>query len=383
MKTKTNSLETTKITSVADAGPYLEVWRKLAQGAPMRSPEWLLEWWKIYAEPEDELAVLLFREPEGSIIGLAPLYLKKMRGSATFRLLGSGRECTHHTTWLSATGREKQVGVEVGQFLLQNQSDWQQLLFEAIDADDIAIHATMKFLRDNGCLVNQRPLPNCWRIALPSTWDDYLMMLSSSLRKRCRKLQRQFFDSGQIQIHQAENESECHKGFDILLKLHAARWGSKQEPHGAFGDQKFRTFHETVSKSLLRHNQLRLMWLEHNGEPIAIEYQFLDKNTVYAYQAGVDQSKDDFSSGKLTMMAAIQFAIAQGCKSFDLLSGDEPYKAHWRATATARDDLRVWRGGIRNRTEWARWEMFTWAVRNLKPRINPRLIRFVRQLVPR
>ncbi len=367
-------LQTKPVHSVSELAPYLDGWRTLASGRPMRSPEWLLGWWKIYASPGDKLNIILVVEPGGALVGLAPLYLQNGGTCATFRVLGARDNCTHHTDWLSAAGWESRVGGEVALFLLRCRQDWKRLLFEAVDADADALHATVAHLTENGCLGHRRPINSCWKISLPATWDDYLLMLSRSLRKRCRKLQRQFFDSGKIRIRQVEEEADLREGFQTLLELHADRWGSAGQPLGVFSDPKFRKFHELISKGLLAQSKLRLAWLEYEGKPIAIEYQFFDEETVYAYQAGLDLSMDKCSPGKLSMMAAIQFAIAKGCKSYDLLGGDEPYKANWRAAPVARHDLRVWNAGIRAHLEWAGWRGYSWAVRRLKPIIPQRLI---------
>ena len=374
MTVQTEPLQTTRIKSISDLGIYLDAWRELAAAVPMRSPEWLLTWWEIYTAPADELCILLLHEPGGGLVGLAPLFLQNIRGGAIFRLLGSGNDCTHHTTWLSASGWENHVGIAVARFLLQCKSDWKQLLFEAVDEDAEAILATMGHLAENGCLCHRRQIQSCWKISLPATWDDYLQMLSRSHRKRCRKLQRQFLDSNKIQVRQVESQADLMKGFDILLQLHGIRWGSSNKPHGVFADQRFLKFHETVSRKFLARNQLRLAWLEYNGKPIAIEYQFVDAKAVYAYQAGVDLSMDAYSPGRLSMMAAIQFAINNRCEYFDLLRGDEPYKANWRAAPMTCHDFRVWQKSGRGFIEWAMWSTYSLAVRFLKPLLPHRLI---------
>ncbi|MFC1843894.1 GNAT family N-acetyltransferase [Thermodesulfobacteriota bacterium] len=375
MKTQTKPLHTTNIHSISDLAPYLDAWHELSVGAPMQSPEWLLAWWEIYAEPDDKLYILLFHhETTDDLVGLAPLYLQDVRGKAIFRLLGSANDCTHHTTWLSKPGWETQVGIEVAKFLLQYKSGWKRLLFEAVDADATAIHVTINHLAENGCLYNKRKINSVWKIALPKTWDDYLMMLSRSLRKRCRKLQRDFLDSGKIQIHFIDNEADLQKGFEILLHLHGTRWGNTKKPLGVFDDQRFRKFHETTAARLLRRNQLRLAWLEYDGKPLAAEYQFFDSRSVYAYQAGVDLSMKAYFPGRLSMMAAIQFAIARGCEYFDLLRGDDPYKKNWRATPAACHDLRAWQNNGVGRLEWLKWQSYTLAVRYLKPIIPDPLI---------
>jgi CelD/BcsL family acetyltransferase involved in cellulose biosynthesis len=378
---KTGRLQTTRVSVSSDLTPYLDAWRELARAAPMQSPEWLLTWWDIYAAPDDELAVLLLHEPGGNLVGLAPLYLHDAGRSKTFRLLGAADYCTHHMTWLTAAGWEERVGVEVGRFLLECRPSWKRLLFESVDADATAVLATVEFLAENGCLRHVRQTHNCWKITLPGTWEEYLLMLSRSLRKRCRKLQRQFFDSDIIKIRQVENEMDLKKGFETLLKLHAARWGSPGKPLGVYDDGRFRTFHETVSRKLLARKQLRLAWLERDGEPLAVEYQFVDARAVYAYQAGIALSvNDEYSPGKLTMMAAIQFALARGCRYFDLLSGDEPYKANWRAVPMACYDIRLWQRRGSGRLEWLIWQWRTTAVGRLKRSILGDLVRGGRRL---
>jgi CelD/BcsL family acetyltransferase involved in cellulose biosynthesis len=375
-------LLTTRIDSPAQLTPHLEGWRELAAGTPTRTPEWFLTWWDIYASPSDRLCVLLFQDSKEGLVGLAPLYLENFSSSkARFRLLGSGEACTNHTTWLAAAGWETRVGVEVARFLLHCKSNWNQLFLEWIDGDDAAIRATITCLAENGFHVHERPVQSCWQIPLPATWDDYLRMLSRSRRKRCRKLQREFFDSGRVRLREVENERDLEKGFEVLLQLHAARWGDSKNPHGVFSSERFLRFHRAVADKLLARNQLRLAWLECEDGPMAVEYQFVGPVSVHAYQAGVDLSMDRFSPGKLTIMAAVQFAIARGCKFLDLSRGDEPYKSNWRAAPTSCYDVRVWPDGVRGRLEHAIWSLYGLVTRVGKPLLPERLIRSGLQLV--
>jgi CelD/BcsL family acetyltransferase involved in cellulose biosynthesis len=362
----TEHLQVARITSIYELDSHKDAWRGLAAGMPMHLPEWFLTWWEFYAAPEDVLWILLLHAPEGPLVGLAPLYLQDAGNRKILRILGSADACTHHINWLTSAGWEKQVGIEVARFLIQCKSGWKKILFEAVDGDAAAIHTTMEHLAENGFLCHRRRINNVWKINLPKTWEDYLMMLSRSHRKRCRKLQRMFLDSGMIQLRQVENEADLKKGLEVLFRLHGTRWGSTRKPLGVFGDQRFRKFHATVSQKLLDCNQLRLAWLEYDGTPLAIEYQFFDTRSVYAYQAGVDLSKNEFSPGRLSMMAAIQFAISKGCEFFDLLRGDEPYKANWRAAPMACYDLRVWQDRITGRLAWMVWNSYTHAAGKLK-----------------
>ena len=370
-------LQTTRVRNLSDLDGYRDAWRTLASGAPMRSPEWLLSWWRNYAGRDDELCVLLFLDQGGTLVGLAPLFIEISGKQRTVRLLGSGDASTNHTTWLAAAGAENQVSHAVAQFLLGLKPGWHCVHLDSADADDGAINATVTYLEGKGCLVRRTPRHNCWRIALPPTWDEYLMMLSRTHRNRCRKLQHQLLDSGQVTVHRVTDDTDLSRGFDILLHLHAARWGEAAQPLGCFSDPKFRAFHEMAARELLKQKQLLLAWLAYDGRAIAVEYQFGDKKTVYSYQAGMDTSVTEFPPGSLSIMASIQYAIAQGCETFDFSRGDQQYKANWRATPKACHDIRIWPDHVSGRLEHAMW-----GVRILTESGRKQAVKWVKARVP-
>jgi CelD/BcsL family acetyltransferase involved in cellulose biosynthesis len=378
---QTKLLQTTRVLRISDLDAYRDAWHNLADGAPMRSPEWLLSWWRYYAAPEDELCVLLFHDQQGSLAGLAPLYLEVRNKRRTVRFLGSGEASTNHTTWLAAVGWETQVSHAVAQFLLDLAPAWHCLLLESVDADNSAINATVRHLRENGCLVRRTARHNCWEIALPPTWQDYLKTLSKIHRKRCLKWQRQVLDPGHVQVHRITNETELEKGFAVLLQLHAARWGDPATPLGCFSDRRFREFHQTVARELLERNQLQLVWLEYDGRPVAAEYQFTGNKKIYSYQAGMDPSVTEFPPGNISIMNSIHFAIAHGFESFDFSRGDQPYKANWRAVPLACHDVGIWHNNISGRWEYAKSGLRDLAERKrmtavkwVKARISPHWI---------
>jgi CelD/BcsL family acetyltransferase involved in cellulose biosynthesis len=348
----------------------------------------MLAWWEHYAGPDDELCVLLFKDLDGLLIGLAPLYIHAEGKRRTVRLLGSGDASTNHTTWLAAEGCESSVANEVTRFLVEYQSGWDSVELDSVDAEDSAINSTLTCLEENGYLVHRIPRQSCWSIELPSEWEDYLSMLSKSHRKRCRKLQRELLKSGRVKEYRVTGENDFSKGFEIMLKLHAARWADEANPLGGFSDRRFRKFHEDTARKLLKQNKLRLTWLEYNDTPIAAEYQFTDNNAVYSYQAGMNPSITEFPPGNLSIMASIKYAIEQGYKSFDFSRGDQPYKSNWRAKPTACHDIRILPDNILGRVEYCFLRLCTMVecrrmkvVRWLKTRLSPQAVERCRQLI--
>ena len=337
------SLEVLDIRSTDGLNEVIQSWEALVVRRPMRSPAWLLGWWEQFGGDSKELLVLLVRD-QGELIGIAPLYVDRVGSKQVVRLLGSGVVCTDHTTWFSKLGSEERVGRAVANYFTDS-AGWNRLQLECVGVDDPAINGTLCQFGSQRFLAHRKSSVNCWKIRLPDTWDQYLEMLSKSHRKRCRRLIRAYFDTGRAVVHEATADN-FEDVWRLFRNLHAMRWGNERRPDGSFADRRFLRFHEELSRELFRRNQLRLCYLSCDEQPVAAEYQFVDHDTLYAYQSGMDPRAGDCQPGNLSLIATIQYCIVHGLKSMDLLRGDEPYKAHWRGEPSARHDLRVWPNGV-------------------------------------
>ena len=171
-------------------------------------------------------------------------------------------------------------------------------------------------------------------VTLPNTWEAYLTQLSKNHRKRCRRWQRGYFDNGRAVVKTAESPEQLTTGLTILQQLHDSRRRSLGD-QGVFERPTFRLFHQDAMERLLADERLRLAWIELDGEPIAVEYQLLSTDTVFAYQSGMDPSAAAHSPGSLSIMASIHWAIESGRTNFDFMRGDESYKASWGAAPHA------------------------------------------------
>jgi CelD/BcsL family acetyltransferase involved in cellulose biosynthesis len=122
---------------------------------------------------------------------------------------------------------------------------------------------------------------------------------------------------------------EFDRDWTTFIDLHQRRRQSVGDV-GCFSHPKFAAFHEEVARKYLERGRLRLQHLEFDGRPIAAEYGFAGGQNLYAYQSGIEPAALDHEPGRMAAAAVIRQAIAEGVKHYDLLRGDEPYKAHWR-----------------------------------------------------
>lgn len=320
-------------------------WNRLDQGVVFRSLDWVTTWWQHYQRSRRErLHVVVVRDVsrpiDSQVLAIAPWYAEATRARGTvLRWLGSGEVCSDHLTVLCDGEEQRRVAKCLASYLAEADA-WNRLELDAIDDQDTMMQLVADELQDHDCRLMRRPEGQYWAIDLPATWDEFLAMQSKSHRKQLRRTDSRVLASGQATWHTVTNTEELNSAWPMFVELHQRRRNSLGE-RGCFASPRFASFHAAVAHKLLANDQLRLGWVEMDGEPLAVEYHFASPQTIYAYQAGLDPDRVDQNPGRLSCISAIKQAIEGGHKTFDLLRGDETYKAHWRAKPHQTYRLRV------------------------------------------
>jgi len=368
--------------SLTSLQTYCQRWEELADDCVFRSWTWLTTWWEHYGGdmPDRQLCVLLvFDQPADchtrplkrsctenhesvaphpdQLVAILPTYVERNRARGqVLRLLGDGEVCSDHLDLLTDPAHAQQATQAMAEYLCQSAELWDVADFSGVDAQSKNLQELASQLTSEGCDLRRQAGPSCWSIELPETWDKFLALQSKSHRKQLRRLERQVLQSDQAIWHRVESQNDFPAAWDILVDLHQRRRQRLGEP-GCFASDRFSKFHRDVAGKLLEAGQLELAWLELGGQPIAAEYHLAVGKTVWAYQGGLDPDRLDEEPGRLSMICFLQQAIANGCRQLDLLRGDEPYKAHWRATPQDTFELQI----VPPRSS-ARWRYRTWTL---------------------
>lgn len=318
-------------------------WNELTGGVPFRRFEWLGIWAETYLQ-ESQLYVLSATEA-GKLVGLLPLYRSELVSQGgVLRWLGAGEVCTDYLGVMAADGYRAQVIEGFANWLVQasaaREHRWNLMKLDGVDNEEQTVLELQEKLFELDCTLHSKPGLNCWRISLPDSWDVYLASMSKSHRKQLRRVERRLLEGDETKVLSVVDERTFAQGMEVLVALHQKRRHSLGEP-GCFSSDRFSDFLHKSALQLLSSGLLRLTWAEIGGEPIACEFQLVGPSMTYAYQAGIDPERMDLEPGRLIMIATIQSAIVSGQTAFDFLRGDEPYKAHWRATPRPTTNIRV------------------------------------------
>jgi hypothetical protein len=384
-KTTPKTMHIHLLKSIEEIEPYADDWDRLAEGVPFRSWTWLSHWWHCYAPeespdfslsenliapirhpfvklgfsaqrkpgPTSTLAVLAVFDETDTLIGIAPWYVDHtVANGRVLRMLGTGEVSSDYLSLLCNHGMEEQIIEAITDFLMQGPGDhpdeglhWDMMLLDGVDFEDHAINRLAEHLSGHECTVYRREGLNCWRINLPTTWEEYLALLSKKYRKQIRHLEADYLDNGRAVLSDIERIDDLPWAMDLFIDMHQRRRQMLGEP-GCFASRQFETFIRGVLPELMRHGNLQFHWLELDGRPVAMEYHLTGGGVLYAYQVGIDPDALEFQPGKLLNIAIIRHAIEHGYRAFDFLRGDEPYKAHFRATARPNLEVRI----VPNRT---------------------------------
>ena len=133
-----------------------------------------------------------------------------------------------------------------------------------------------------------------------------------------------------------------------LFRLHNRRW-RRRGAMGAFAGKRMQAFHHEVAQKFLARGWLKLHRMRLDGEARAAFYCFQLNGRVYYYLSGFDHTVGKFSPGNVMMGYAIERAIADGAREFDLLRGDESYKYMWKAEDRSTQRLVIGHGTLRSR----------------------------------
>jgi CelD/BcsL family acetyltransferase involved in cellulose biosynthesis len=307
-------------------------WNALAQDVPFRQSEWLGAWWREFCRPCDELFIPAIHDHDDRLVGLAPWYVAREHWHGrVVRFLGSGRVCSEYLTVLAEPTIQREVVRQLGEWLTGGGAGyWDVLDFDGVALDDFLLAQLADELSAAGHRVFRRDRLRTWRLALPSTWDGLLSRLSKSRRGKIRAQERKWLDSGRAIVRSAIDEESLRRGLDVLHRLHQARRASLGDD-GCFTLPRFERFLADASARFQESEQLRLLWLEVEGEPAAVEFDLLGGDTLYYYQTGMNPDLAEVSPGWLLQIASLKRAIADGLRWFDFLRGDEDYKVTWGA----------------------------------------------------
>ncbi len=339
-------MQTEVLSRAAEMAALGPEWRQLASvcsaAAVFQTFEWNSAWWKHFGRlPGRRLRVAAFRDPDGTLVGLAPLMTSFWYATLLRRLSFLGTGTSDYLDVLAAPGWEPEVAQSLYTYL-ESAGGWQIADFQQLREESLI----RRYLPPAGSRLRVLDVPGeaCPYLPLPPAWDALLQGLGKKTRANVGYYDRALQKLYEVKIGPVTEASALDDEMTRLFELHARRWNQRWLP-GVFAGKRVQAFHRDAAARLLEQGWLRLFTLCLDGETQACLYCFRYGDRLCYYQGGFEPTLARLSLGTVLTARAMQAAIYEECQVFDFLRGDEPYKAKWTTSSAVNLRRLVTRSG--------------------------------------
>jgi CelD/BcsL family acetyltransferase involved in cellulose biosynthesis len=320
-------------------------WEKILQSSEtltvFSTLEWLGAWWKAFAK-DKELVAPVFLNSDDEIVGVVPLYADLVETPLPFRVrrlrfVGDGSEDSDNLDLIIRAGYETSCAHAFLSWLKSNP-DWNICELNTLPLNSAAIPSLVSDLKRRRWTLRRLKNPRT-TISLPETWESYLEQTISKKEKTkigyyTNRLKKRF----QVSITKCNDARELPASLATLFELHQKRWQMKGGP-GAFASVERCNLYYKMAPSLLARGWLEFWVLQLDGRPVAAQYGFRYRNSVYSMQEGFDPEYSSERVGYVLRAQVLKALIGQGVRQYDFLGGEEASKSRWGAQIGSYADI--------------------------------------------
>ena len=170
-------------------------------------------------------------------------------------------------------------------------------------------------------------------------FDAYLASIDGKLRHEVLRKERKLQREAGYTIRLSDRAS-LDADLQIFYEMHRSSTG----PKGRFMHEDVASLFTRIAHAFDDLGWLRLSWLDLSGEPAAAAFSFSTRGIWSVYNSAYDHRQRDLGPGMVLMSETIRLAAEEGCGTFDMLRGDEPYTYRFGAVDVPLLQLTLGRG---------------------------------------
>jgi len=276
-------------------------------------PGWLQAWWQVFGTGA-ELYLRAVRQRE-KIIGIAPLSIK----GKTASIIGDTDVCDY-LDFIVVPDKERDFFSALLDDLKQKGIAYLDL--GHLRPDSTALTDLVEIAKEHKYNIDCRQEEVSLELELPSTWDEYLMILKTKQRHEVRRKLRRLWEAGNIVHRCLEISQEVEDYVETFLKLFTLNREDKAE----FMTPQMESFFKSLTRSMAEIGLLRFGIIELDAQPLAMTMGFDYNDSHYLYNSAYDARFSHLSVGLLCKVLCLKESIEKGKNKWSFLKGREPYK---------------------------------------------------------
>ena len=289
---------------------------------------WQTTWWRHLGE--GDLMIMVVRDDDGRLVGLAPLFRVAHEGPRVLSIVGCV-DVSDYLDWVARRGHEERVFAALLDTLGHELGDeWDVLRLCNIPDGSPTLELVPGLAQARGWEAEQSIEEVVPVFRVPESWEAYEQMLPGKARRELRRKLRKAGPYGGVDWYIVGPEHDLDDEIDAFIELLV-----KSHPEKAdFMDERNRVFFQAIGRANHNAGQLQLAFLTLNGQRVATYMNFIYPDArdasggdrVMVYNSGLDPAAYRLAPGIVLMAHLIRQAIEDKRSVFDFLRGDEPYK---------------------------------------------------------
>jgi len=303
-----------------------DLWNELLfsseQNCIFLTHEWISSWWKCFSE-DNSLEILIFKDEDGSLEGIAPFMIK----NKTLSFIAS-QEVSDYCDVITHNERREEFYENLLSYLKTNYSDVEKIELMNIKTSSPTLSFLPSLAPELGYSSSYTEAEVVPLLELPSSYEGYIKGLSKKNRHELRRKLRRIEALEGVKITKITDTKELQSSLVTFIALHKEGSPSKEKFWGKKGMSNF--FQEIASRFSLR-KWVELNFLFYEDRIMAALLNFSYADTIYFYNVAFNKDFAWYSPGLFLFNHCIKEAISEGKRKADFLRGREKYKYYFRA----------------------------------------------------
>jgi CelD/BcsL family acetyltransferase involved in cellulose biosynthesis len=320
--------------------------------SPFVSPGWVDAWIRHCGEGATLALVTVWSA--GELMGVAPFMEVTVRGTRV--LTGAARRDSDHWDVVARPDvREAVVRAVVGE-IRRRRDRW-----DVVRLDHLPPDSTIESeLRRSGLRVTTVASTPCPVVALPGSFEEYLMSVPKKRRQSIRRSLKRL-DAGDVGIRPVTDRSDLERTLVTWQALRVEQYRSRRAKINQIHvTESYREFLVAALSDMTQTGAASVWSVEHEGRVVGVYITLSDSRAAYAYQGGYDIAVSTLGIGKIVNALILKTGSADGKAALDFGRGAEPYK-YWYG-AQDHDTVALMCGHAGARSTLA----YTWSAISLK-----------------
>jgi CelD/BcsL family acetyltransferase involved in cellulose biosynthesis len=321
-------MNTTVVRDVAHFRTLKDEWNALLENSINNTLFLRWEWMFYYYEKmskEQRLFIIVAREDDGNVIGIAPFIITKNRVLARKRFLEFiGQRYSYHLGVIAKKDDRNNIYKELLRYLFESRKEWDLINFYHLSDDALFKIHLKNYSKRHGYLYIDSVQNPCKVVRLNQNFDQYMGGLDERFAKKLKYYLRSVNRDFEVELSSPDDEKSLTVFWRSFLDLHEKRVHSK----GAktiLSNKNFQEFYYSIAQDAYRENNLSLVALKLNKEIAAVLLGIIWNKTFYFLNIGYKEFPK-YSLGFVLPLLCIQRSIESGLEYFDFLGGGGDYK---------------------------------------------------------